>query len=151
MINKVARSKVFRWGIVFLYALIIFMVSSMSVPDGTLPAIPNIDKLIHFTEFGILCVLVFWALLAHRKIEYIAGETVNNKNVDNIQPSRRFSFGTIAIISILATSLYAGTDEFHQSFLSFRDSNIFDWLADVAGAHTAGLSCIFIGKSYNKE
>lgn len=132
---------------VVIYAVLIFLASSMSIPDDALPKIVNFDKFIHFTEFGILCLLIFWALLSHHKTETLSGKLHEDVYSVNIQTGRRTGLGIIALISILLTSFYGISDEFHQSFLSFRDSNVYDWLADAAGANIAGLSYMFIIKS----
>ena len=42
------------------------------------------------------------------------------------------------ILAIGITSLYGISDEFHQFFTPHRSVDIFDWLADTAGAVTAG-------------
>lgn len=42
------------------------------------------------------------------------------------------------ILAIGITSLYGMSDEFHQYFTPHRSVNISDWLADTAGAITAG-------------
>ncbi len=142
--NKLLQKRLFRWGIVITYASMIFFVSSISVPDGSIPRIPHIDKVVHFIEFAVLCMLIFRALLLHKndlKTECNPGE---NKNVSDLQIKSGIRYGKIAVLSILFTSIYALSDEFHQSFLPFRDSDIFDWFADVAGANTAGFLFMFI-------
>ena len=45
--------------------------------------------------------------------------------------SRRYA------LSLLLASLYGVTDEFHQSFVEGRDSDIWDWVADIVGASLA--------------
>jgi len=42
--------------------------------------------------------------------------------------SRRYS------VSLVLASLYGITDEFHQSFVYGRDSDVWDWVADTVGA-----------------
>ncbi|MBM2835248.1 MAG: VanZ like family protein [Candidatus Brocadiaceae bacterium] len=41
-------------------------------------------------------------------------------------------------LSIGIASLYGISDEFHQSFTPHRSVDVFDWLADTAGAVAAG-------------
>ncbi len=48
--------------------------------------------------------------------------------------SRRYS------LSLVIASLYGVTDEFHQSFVEGRDSDVWDWVADTVGAGLALMS-----------
>jgi VanZ family protein len=43
----------------------------------------------------------------------------------------------LALVSVLFCSLYGGTDEWHQSFVVGRSSDVRDWLADTSGAGLA--------------
>lgn len=43
----------------------------------------------------------------------------------------------LAAISLIFCSLYAVSDEWHQSFVEGRTSDIYDWLADTIGAGIA--------------
>ena len=43
-------------------------------------------------------------------------------------------------LAVVATTMYGASDEWHQSFVPLRDSNIRDWLTDIlGGALGAGL------------
>lgn len=42
-------------------------------------------------------------------------------------------------MAIILTSLYGITDEVHQLFVTTRSGEILDWIADAAGAATAGI------------
>lgn len=97
------------------YAYLIFAASS---EDTSSIAIPRyVDKLIHFVEFGLLCLMTCWSLSSAR---------IGSKNI----------YKLILVIGI--TSLYGMSDEFHQSFTPHRSVDVFDWLADTAGAVAAG-------------
>ena len=97
------------------YAYLIFAASS---EDTSSIAIPRyVDKLIHFVEFGFLCLMTCWALSSTR---------IGSKNI----------YKLILVIGI--TSFYGMSDEFHQSFTPHRSVDVFDWLADTAGAVAAG-------------
>jgi VanZ family protein len=72
-------------------------------------------KLIHFSEFALLALL-WWRALRTR--------------VDG----RR-----AALAAFLVTSLYAASDEFHQSFVEGRNGSPIDWVIDSAGAGLAML------------
>jgi VanZ family protein len=72
-------------------------------------------KLIHFGEYALLCFL-WWRLLR------------------SAMPDRR-----AALLAFLISSLYAVTDEFHQSFVDGRHGTSVDWAIDSAGAAAAAL------------
>jgi VanZ family protein len=73
-------------------------------------------KLIHFGEYALLCFL-WWRLLRTR------------------MPDRR-----AALAALLVSSLYAATDELHQSYVDGRHGTPVDWAIDTAGAATAVLA-----------
>jgi VanZ family protein len=73
-------------------------------------------KLIHFGEYALLCFL-WWRLLR------------------TYMPDRR-----AALAALLVSSLYAATDELHQSYVDGRNGTPVDWAIDTAGAATAALA-----------
>ena len=97
------------------YAYLIFVASSEDTSSITIP--PYVDKLIHFVAFGILCLAICWSLSSAR---------IGSKNIYKL------------ILAIGITSFYGMSDEFHQSFTPHRSVDVFDWLADTAGAVAAG-------------
>ena len=98
------------------YAGIIYWESSRDTSSISLSH--HTDKLVHFAEFGLLCLMTCWSLSTAR---------IGSKNIYKL------------ILAIGITSLYGMSDEFHQYFTPNRSAEIFDWLADTAGAVTAGL------------
>lgn len=72
------------------------------------------DKLYHGSAYFILALLT-WRFLRH----FIAKPRL------------------LASISLIFCSLYAISDEWHQSFVEGRSSDPFDWLADTIGAGIA--------------
>jgi VanZ family protein len=72
-------------------------------------------KLIHFTEYALLCFLWWRALVS-------------------VTSPRR-----AALIAFLLASGYAITDEFHQTVVDGRHGTPVDWLIDSAGAAAAAL------------
>jgi VanZ family protein len=70
-------------------------------------------KLVHFTIYAVLCLL-WWRLLR------------------SAMPSGRAVLAALAI-----SSLYAATDELHQSFVEGRHGTPVDWAIDTAGAALA--------------
>jgi VanZ family protein len=99
-----------------LMGLIYFFSAQPSLDSG-LGWIDTVGrKLTHFAEYALLCVL-WWRFLR------IA------------MPDRR-----AALVAFLISSLYAATDELHQSFVDGRHGTPVDWLIDTAGAAAAAFA-----------
>ena len=92
------------------YMGLIFYLSSQSAP---LPELTEHvwDKLLHFAEYGALAFLLSRALV---------GEGMG--------------WVTALAVAIVLASGYAASDEWHQSFVPLRNSDIHDWMADTLGA-----------------
>lgn len=73
-------------------------------------------KLIHFGEYALLCFL-WWRLFRM------------------YMPDRR-----AALAALLVSSLYAATDELHQSYVDGRHGTPVDWAIDTAGAAAAAFA-----------
>jgi VanZ family protein len=96
---------------------LIFFLSSQPSLDSGLGWLDDVArKLAHFGEYALLCFL-WWRLLRTGL------------------PSRR-----AALVAFLISSLYAATDELHQSFVDGRHADPIDWAIDTAGAATAALA-----------
>ena len=115
MNTKIKIHWIFKCILTVVYAGIIYWESSSDTSSVPLPY--HTDKLAHFTEFGLLCLLICWSLSSAR---------IGNKWIYKI------------ILAIGIASLYGISDEFHQSFTPHRSVDIFDWFADTIGAITAG-------------
>ena len=90
-----------------LVAATIFLASSRSVVAA--PGISNFDKVAHFSVYGLLATLL-----------------------------GRLGRGPRAgWLALLATSLFGVSDEWHQSFVPGRSSDVADWLADTSGGALA--------------
>jgi VanZ family protein len=99
------------WAPPLVLMAIIFALSAQPSLNLGLGAIDLIGrKLIHFSEYALLCWL-WWRLL--------------RTHVDD----RR-----AALLALLVASLYAVTDEFHQTFVQGRHGHPIDWAIDAAGA-----------------
>ena len=111
---KLSGSKnfIYYWLPVLLYCLLIFIQSSYPSPEN-IPSLPYIDKVIHFAAYAILGILFF-----------VAFNTIGFK--ENINK--------VIMLSILSSSLYGMSDEIHQYFVPYRNADIMDFLADVAGS-----------------
>ncbi len=93
-----------------LYCGLIFFLShqpSLPMPLG----FPHQDKLVHGLAYAIM------GLLAWR--------TFKNRPVSRL---------TVFVLAVLFCGFYGASDEFHQSFIVGRDSDIWDWFADTTGA-----------------
>ena len=99
----------FSWGPVILFAAVIFWFSSRT----EVPELPGTtDKFVHFAEYFLFALLLWRAL---------AGELF-----------WRFDLRR-SLAVFLTASVYAFSDEVHQSFVPGRNASFYDWLADVAG------------------
>ena len=86
----------------------VFAASSRPVVSGL--GFEGGDKVAHFAVYGLLGTLL----------------------------CRAWGSGWRAAVLALATaSLFGATDEWHQSFVPGRDSDVLDWLADSSGAALA--------------
>ena len=100
----------------FLLMGIIFLFSAQPSLDSGLGAIDFVGrKLIHFAEYGLLCFL-WWRLLR-----------------TGADPGRA------VLVAFLLSSLFAASDEFHQSFVEGRSATAADWTIDSAGAALVAL------------
>lgn len=101
-----------------LYCALIYFVSSMSKPPTPDLGFELSDKVVHASAYGLML------LLAARAAR-------------GILPDR--ALGIILLVSIGFCALYGATDEYHQSFVVGRQSDIFDWVADTTGAILAAI------------
>ncbi|MEI6845815.1 MAG: VanZ family protein [Candidatus Firestonebacteria bacterium] len=112
------KNNIWAWLPALLFVSIMYYMSSQANPPGAglFEFIPNADKLAHMTEYFILSSLIYFAL---RK-----GHEMENKK---------------AVLTAIIISAFIGiTDEYHQSFVAGRSSDVLDWVADVVGAGIAG-------------
>lgn len=107
--------RTFRLVQVVIWAGIIFAFSSFSNPPGT-SGHEWQSNLAHMTEYAILGALVWRWLAAFRPAWSLA------------------ALGTAAWLTCVA---YGASDEFHQSFVPNRDSNVMDVGFDALGAAIA--------------
>lgn len=127
------RQLMLSWTLVALWAAVIFFMSAHTGSDfdgaGPLAVIkrwlvslaapvfgPDTDIVnvaAHFTEYLIFGVLLVLAAL-------------------RTWPT--LGWGKLALVAVVFASLYAVTDEFHQSFVPGRMCDAADWLTDTLGA-----------------
>jgi VanZ family protein len=114
---------IYYWLPVFLWAGLIFYLSSVPNLNSGFAAFWDVflRKLAHSTEFGILFLLVFWALRF--------GEGI--------------SFKKALLWSFAIAILYAFSDEFHQYFVAERQAKLMDVAVDSLGVILIGLLLLF--------
>ena len=100
------------------------IIESLLGINGNVADILNfiIRKLTHVTVFGLLAIFLYFAFT-----------------------NRRFFWAW------LCTTLYAGTDEYHQSLVVGRTSSIYDVMLDSAGAILALVLTRFVVKKMKKK
>jgi len=100
------------WLPLIFYCAAIFIQSSYPSPDIG-PEWAYFDKFLHFLAYAGLGILFYRA--------YGTLPIIKNQNV-------------LIFLSILSAALYGAGDELHQSFVSARHADGFDFLADMAGS-----------------
>ncbi|MDD5435644.1 MAG: VanZ family protein [Nitrospira sp.] len=115
------RRFIYFWGPVIFFACVVFIGSSISHPLSKDP-FPHFDKVAHLSEYGLFALLLFRAL----------NGTLSKK-----------SFLLLAVITVLITTGYGASDEFHQYFVPGRSSDLKDLAADGLGSVMA-MAAVFI-------
>ena len=101
------------WLPVIVACTVIFVQSSYPSPDS-LPDIPYLDKCLHFLVYAILSALFCRAFSATTPL-------INYRLL-------------LIFISILCATAYGGSDEWHQSMVSYRHADLWDLFADFIGS-----------------
>jgi VanZ family protein len=89
--------------------------------------IVNADKLLHMGVYGLLAALCYISVIHQEKFS----------------PVRESPF----VFTMLIASFYGLSDELHQLFVTNRECEFWDWLADFAGA----LIMVLLIKYYLKK
>lgn len=77
------------------------------------PVFPFFDKVLHFSAYALMAILVVRCLIHEKKA---------------------FSPAAIRLTAIVFSSLFGLSDEIHQAFVPARDATIGDFAADLIGA-----------------
>ncbi len=105
--------KILYFTLLFIYCLFIYWLSDQS----SLPT-PKLfifeDKMLHAGAYFIMGVLAWYSF------KYLHTQPV-----------------MLALLSLTFCSLYGISDEWHQSFVAGRFSDVADWVADTSGAGLA--------------
>ncbi|MFH1456519.1 MAG: VanZ family protein [Patescibacteria group bacterium] len=112
---KMMNKKFFKIFAVFLWLLVIILLSSVPGTDYPTGAF-DYSVFAHLAEYFVLGFL-------------IAGVF------------EKYTFKKF-ILSIIFCLLFGIFDEFYQSFVSFRDTDILDWVFDVAGSLIGIVACL---------
>jgi VanZ family protein len=111
------------------YAVVIFLLSSLTGLPGSLKLFTVQDKVLHFLEFSILGWLLW-------------------------QSARRWRISlpklSLLIAVLLLGAVYAASDEFHQSYVPGRDCHILDWTADTVGLAAGALTSYIFSERKEK-
>lgn len=112
-----------------LVAAAIWMLSAQSrLPEPPGPL--GIDKVQHLIAYAVLAAgLVFWFSATQWKLHQLR---------------------TVLVVVGIA-SLYGATDELHQYFVPDRESSVFDWVADTAGAMLTGFAAMAAARWMSKQ
>ncbi len=103
----------------FFYLLLIFVLSSISRYPKEISWVFSLDKFIHSIEYFLLGYLWMRVLVT--------------------SPYRFFSGSPVVLTCIFGT-LYAMSDEWHQSFVPGRYASGFDLLFDISGVFLAAVT-----------
>ncbi len=109
--------KILKWiPAIFVACCNIYLSSQEHIEQ--MPNFWNADKVVHFLCFAGFS---FWVAFAC-----------------NIKSYKKVWLPTLII------SLWAVTDEIHQSFTPGRDASVFDWIADTTGAFVGAMIFVWI-------
>jgi VanZ family protein len=120
MRRKSFLHRLWLWAPPIVYMAMIFHLSSESNP---LPELTEHvwDKILHTIEYGALGALLCRACVGEGLPLAAAG-----------------------VCALAATSLYGGSDEWHQLFTPGRSSDVRDWMADTSGGLLGILSYLLL-------
>ena len=96
-------------GLLFYCLFIYWLSDQQTLPTPEL--FENQDKVLHFGAYFVM------GLFAWRSFRHLISPPI-----------------ILTLITIVFCSLYALSDEWHQSFVPGRSSDVLDWIADTLGA-----------------
>ena len=96
----------------FLWAMVIFLFSTLRLKAPGFMLFPHGDKLLHFAEFALLALLIYKAFFHSAKI-----------------PIAKHA----AVFSFMLALLYGAGLELYQGMLGYRDCSLADFAADFVG------------------
>ena len=113
-------------------------------------------KLINITVLTLYCFLIFWLssqsslptpmLFEHQdKIHHMGAYFVMGILAWRFFKDYLTTTLSLFIVSLCFCSIYGASDEWHQSYVSGREADILDWMADTLGAAIA-LTTLYLAK-----
>lgn len=108
------------WLPAIAYMATIVVASSQPAIAIDMGYVPLRDKGVHFIEYGVLAVLIAYALTTQRTA---SGE-----------PLTRGAIAKLALWAVALTTIFGYLDELHQAFVPGRNSDVVDLLADFLGS-----------------
>ncbi len=116
---------------VLIWALLIFI--SSSLPGKIFPSvtIPNADKIVHLIFYFGLCVLTYRAMFYQSRFPILARQSL--------------------LFAFLFCVAYGATDEVHQIFVPGRSPDIADLMTDVIGALIGIAVVLFLRRMQPEE
>lgn len=110
--DKNLKAILIYWVPVFIWGGVILFLSSINGEDLPVVDIPGADKLAHLADYLIFGALLFRAFL--------------NSGLN-------IGLAKAVTLSIILASLFAGFDEWRQSFIPNRTPDMLDFAADFVG------------------
>ena len=121
-----ATGAALRWASVFVYALGLFLLSNSASAKGYAMKVGVPDPVSHGFLYLGLGILLYWALRGRVKAPFSP---------------------LWASITVVLGTLYALSDELHQSFIIGRDADMVDFLSDVGGLLLAVVLVFLLGQA----
>ncbi|MCL2136527.1 MAG: VanZ family protein [Coriobacteriia bacterium] len=107
-------------GLAVLVAIAIFVMSSL--PGSFYPPHPEyLNIMVHLAAYCLLAALLTFSFNSPARKLWIAG-----------------------LLAIILASVYGVSDEVHQYFVPGRNTDVFDWLTDTAGAIIGAAVCLWL-------
>ena len=119
------------WLPAIAYMATIVIASSQPTIAIDMGYVPLRDKGVHFIEYGVLAILIAYALTTRRTN---TGERLT-----------ALAIAKLALWAIALTTIFGYLDELHQAFVPGRNSDALDLLADFIGS-IAGTAIYFAVK-----
>jgi len=132
-----------RWLAVIVWMVVIFAFSHQAysgriteeyLHDANVP----IRKAGHIGEFAILYLLVWWALTKPRG----ENDTESADTISGAPPAVKNILVSPAAIAFVIAVAYAGTDEWHQSYVPGRSASVSDVAVDACGVALGAIALL---------
>ncbi|WP_202320052.1 VanZ family protein [Archaeoglobus neptunius] len=130
----------------FIYAVMIFYLSSISSPPNPVPSSlflflhrKMVELGVEFLGIPFYFVYRYPDKFAHMMLYMGFGLVLN--------PAIRSTVGRQPeLLSIIIGAIYGASDEYHQSFVPYRSASTSDLMADVAGLVLSQILLIAVGR-----